>query len=151
MTMMEKQVSYAFLFFVFFAIFIVLYLLTFTIKTRRKTSFFIKEKHPKYDCENFIAIQKLKFLTVLTILKLNGTILFILLTLRMAIQLIRYLNAAELRDFAIDSASLSNSIWEFIVINEFFLILMLFPWIAYVIFQYIFERRKIRIRCNKMM
>lgn len=150
MIVMVKQLAYAFLFFALIMIYIVFHLSVLTIRTRRKTSLFVKNMPSKLECTQFIATQKLHFLTGFLILKLIGIILFILCTLRMAIQLTSYLDAAELNNFTFDPITLTNAAWEFIVTNEFFLIIMMIPWIVYTVFRFILDQRIIKLRLDQM-
>lgn len=149
MMVMEKLISFTFLFFVVLVIYIIFHLSIVVLKTRKEIGRLQNDSIREETLEYYIAKQRSYFLIWLAILKLIGLVLFILCTLRMAVQLARSFRGIELSGFVFDFTSFTYGAQEFVAENEFFLILAFLPWLVHTIFVFILERRIIKLKTIK--
>lgn len=149
LTMEMLIISYVFLFFASLVIYIICHLSIVVLKTRKEIGRLQDDSIREENLGYYIAKQKSYFLIWLTFLKLFGLVLFILCTVRMAMQLFVFFRGIELGGFVFDFMIFTYGAQEFIITHEFFLILTILPWLIYTIFKFILERRVIKLRTMK--
>ncbi|OQX56018.1 MAG: hypothetical protein B5M53_03415 [Candidatus Cloacimonas sp. 4484_209] len=139
-------ISYAFLFFASLVFYIICHLSIVVLKTRKEIGKLQKNPIREENLEYCIAKQRSYFFIWLMFLKLIGLILLILCTVRAAMDLFVSFRGMELGGFVFDLRSFTYGAQEFITIHEFFLILTILPFLVHTIFNFILERRILKLR-----
>lgn len=140
--------NYIFVFATLFLLYILVHLAVNILRSRKRLNLFLLDiKQWKEESFNsFIIKQNSIFIIWLTLLKLLGVFLPLLINIRIINSLVNYFDSVAATGVPLDLMLIASGMGQFLIVCEIGLILAIFPWLLYFIFSYILQKRILTLR-----
>lgn len=140
--------NYIFVFATLFLLYILVHLAVNILRSRKRLNSFLMDikQWKEENFNSFIIKQNSIFIIWLTLLKLLGVLLPLLLNIRIISALITYFNWVVASGVPFEVTLIAAGMEEFLVWCAIGLSLSIFPWFLYFIFSYILQKRILTLR-----